>query len=239
MNSILISPHQSALSGPLFAIRGGAPRAFAPPSRTRRNPAISQKSNLYQKWFLIPSLARFSVSGNIGTLCFYFIERFLYSCLLKHEESLPVVMNEYKDSISYFFGYLIQIVTQHLLNALLVYGLDTIDTYKKYIATLVAQFAVYGSSLVGSTLLNMVLLQTGMERTRAFFVTMIVFAAVNYVLINWVVQKQKSKDDSINRTKLRSRGGGMGILFTPDRSVDSNRVNQQTRLAFFLKREKL
>lgn len=223
MSSIVISaPSAFLIQG---VARGGA-RIFSkgvPPP-----PPPSRLSDLYQKWFTIPSLARFSVSGNIGTLCFYFIERFIYNWLCQ-QPSLPAFAQEFKDSISYFLGYLLQIVSQHLLNALLVYGLDTINTKKKYYSTLLAQFAVYGFSLVGSTILNYALLQTGMDRTKAFFATMILFAFVNYALINWSVQKSAILKTDKRKTTNIPRGGR--IYFNPGRPVNAERVNQ-TRLAF-------
>jgi hypothetical protein len=183
MTGIILSNSDLLIQG---ISRGGArwfKEAIPPPSPSRRVLA-----DLYKKWFLIGSLIRFSVSGNIGVLFFYIIERFIYHQLCQIS-SLPVIIEEYKDSVSYFSGYLLQIVSQHLLNAFLVYGLDTIDTKEKYIKTLVGQFSVYGLSLVGSTILNLFLLSSGMERNTAFFSTMIVFAVVNYFLIQWVVHK--------------------------------------------------
>ncbi|CAJ1936293.1 unnamed protein product [Cylindrotheca closterium] len=151
-------------------------------------PSRSLLVELYKRWFQISSLIRFSVSGNIGVVCFYIIERMLYAQLCQID-GLPDILEEYKDSVSYFFGYLLQIFTQHLLNATLVYGLDTIDTREKYLKTLIGQFSVYGFSLFGSTILNLALLRYGIDRNTSFFTTMILFAIVNYFLIQWVVQR--------------------------------------------------
>lgn len=231
--------------------RGGArwiKEVIPPPSPSKRVLA-----DLYRKWFLIGSLIRFSVSGNIGVLFFYIIERFLYYRLCGIS-NLPVIVEEYKDSVSYFFGYLIQIVTQHLLNAFLVYGLDTIDTREKYFKTLLAQFSVYGLSLVGSTIMNLVLLNSGMERSTAFFATLIVFAVVNYFLIEWAVRKTTASTETKaykGRSSLQriQRGGSMPppalfgvtkdwtrttVIFNPDVPVNSEKVNK-SRLALLNK----
>jgi hypothetical protein len=256
MTGIILSNSDLLIQG---ISRGGArwfKEAIPPPLPPKRVLA-----DLYKKWFLISSLIRFSVSGNLGVICFYVIERFIYHQLCQIS-SLPVIIEEYKDSVSYFVGYLIQIVSQHLLNALLVYGLDTIDTREKYIKTLLAQFSVYGFSLVGSTILNLFLLSSGMERNTAFFSTMIAFAVVNYFLIQYVVHKtttsisekvvasatKKGYKMSASLQKIQ-RGGSLSppplfgvtkplpertIILNPDVPVNADTVNK-SRLSFIKK----
>ncbi|KAL3944984.1 MAG: hypothetical protein SGBAC_000960 [Bacillariaceae sp.] len=168
-------------------------------------PSRSLLVELYARWFQVSSLIRFSVSGNLGVVFFYIIERMLYFQLCQ-VSNLPEILEEYKDSVSYFFGYLVQIVTQHLLNAALVYGLDTIDTREKYLKTLAGQFSVYGFSLVGSTILNLVLLRYGIDRNTAFFATMILFAVVNYFMIQWVVQKATAAIYEKDMVAARKKG---------------------------------
>jgi hypothetical protein len=91
---------------------------------------------------------------------------------------------------SFGVAYLLQIVTTHLLFAVLVYGLNTINTPEKYFKTLWGQFRVYFVSLIGSTALNSYLIHRhGVDRTMAFFGTMTVSACINYVLISWIVKR--------------------------------------------------
>lgn len=200
MKGIVFVPNSTPLVQEIS--RGGA-RIFRESAVPVPAPSKGLLVELYERWFLINQLIRFSVSGNLGVICFYIIERLLYHQLCQIS-SLPDILEEYKDSVSYFFGYLIQIVTQHLLNAALVYGLDTIDTREKYFKTLLGQFSVYGFSLFGSTILNLVLLQNGIDRNTSFFATMILFAIVNYFMIQWVVQRATAaiyEKDMIARKK--------------------------------------
>jgi hypothetical protein len=144
-------------------------------------------NTLSQRWFQLSEIARFFVSGNIGNLGFYLIEKTINRQLCA-ASSLPEFVEKYKDTFSFFFGYLLQIVVQHSLNACLVYGLDTVNTREKYLKTLLGQYSAYGCSLIGSTILNLLLLRAGVEKTVAFFVTMAVFAGVNYFVIGWMVR---------------------------------------------------
>ncbi len=51
------------------------------------------------------------------------------------------ILKKNKESISFFFSYLIQIVAQHFLNAFFVYGLESISTREKYVNTLVLTYS--------------------------------------------------------------------------------------------------
>jgi len=118
--------------------------------------------------------------------------------------SLPSFVQSYKDSVSFFVAYMMQIVTQHLLHAFLVYGLETINTREKYIKTLAGQFSAYGFALIGSTILNLVLLRMGVEKTVAFFGTMLIFSLLNYFLIGWIVRRAVSSDEA-KRTSIQGQ----------------------------------
>jgi hypothetical protein len=162
---------------------------------------------LYSRWFHVSSLARFFVSGNLGNICFFFLERFVFVQLTK-QESLPEFVANYKETVSFFVGYLLQIVTQHLLHAILVYGLETINTREKYFKTLRGQFYAYGIALFGSTALNLSLISSGIDKTVAFFSTMVIFACINYYLIGWVVNRAlKSANDEASLDSTSRKGG--------------------------------
>ena len=107
-----------------------------------------------QSWFRLPTLVRFFVSGNLGNGCFFLMERWIHNHLCQIPRLHPFV-EEYKDSISFFIGYILQIITQHLLHAILVYGVATINTRKKYWKTLLGQSWAYLFAMFGSTFLNL------------------------------------------------------------------------------------
>jgi hypothetical protein len=98
-------------------------------------------------------------------------------------------LDTYQAGLSFFSAYLLQIVSTHLLFAMLVYGVHTVDTPEKYFKTLWGQFRIYAASLVGSTILNTYLIGTGVDKTVSFFATMIVFACFNYFLVCWAVDR--------------------------------------------------
>lgn len=175
--------------GNLVRERGAQVLKKAPPSASTRQviePTILQK--LYSRWFQVSSLARFFVSGNLGNICFFFIERFIFLELTR-QEGLPDFVTNYKETVSFFVGYLLQIITQHLLHAILVYGLESINTREKYFKTLLGQFYAYAIALFGSTALNLSLISSGIDKTVAFFSTMVIFACINYYLIGWIVKR--------------------------------------------------
>jgi hypothetical protein len=122
----------------LEILRGGARRASAvPPSPTR---AINL-TKIYRDFYQWNEVLRFFISGNVGTVIFFALERFIFSLLNQNLDLLPMAMVEYKDSVSFFLAYGIQIITQHWLHAFLVYGMHTISTREKYFKTLIACYA--------------------------------------------------------------------------------------------------
>ena len=78
--------------------------------------------------------------------------------------------------------------------------------------TLLGQTYVYSFALVGSTVLNLFLLRTGLEKTKAFFATMVLFAIINYFLIEWVVKRvttsSSAKNVAMGNSSKKIRGGG-------------------------------
>jgi len=150
--------------------------------------AAQASKSFNQLWFHIPEPFRFFVSGNIGNLCFFALERTIHNCLNRMDETHPYIV-DHKDSISFFLGYILQMGTQHLLHAILVYGLHTIDTREKYLTTLAGQCSAYFTAMIGSTLLNTVLRKHGFSKDMAFFTTLYVFAIINYFVVGWVVRR--------------------------------------------------
>lgn len=248
-----LGPTLVAIAG----VRGGA-RATAPAFRKVAipSPTYSEPSHLpgkiYEQWFRLSSLVRFFVSGNLGNICFFFIERSIFQ-YISNLDTVPEIVENYQETFSFFAGYLLQIVSQHWLHALLVYGLDTINTREKYFKTLIGQFYAYGMALFGSTFLNLFLIKSGVDKTLAFFSTMMIFACVNYYLIGFLTKRAlksaepepqprgirafqgRATKDSIGRGKpnkkdgsLRRirRGGGFGNTWTGPSFVGPNSIHQ-------------
>lgn len=107
-------------------VRGGARKAPPPPPPDKA---------IMDKFMKLNEPLRFFISGNIGNVIFFYIERVTFY-LLNKMNGLPPVVQEYIDSVSFFIAYLLQVIPQHWLHAYLVYGLDTIDTRQKYFTTL-------------------------------------------------------------------------------------------------------
>jgi hypothetical protein len=219
--------------------RGAQVLKKAPPSGPENKvsgPPILQV--LYSRWFDVSSLARFFVSGNLGNICFFFIERFIFVQLTK-QESLPEFVANYKETVSFFVGYLLQIITQHFLHAVLVYGLETINTREKYFKTLLGQFYAYGIALFGSTALNLSLISSGLDKTVAFFSTMVIFACINYYLVGWLMKQAlgsateaeasagrkgtRSLQKSNKNAATTARGSAMKVGTKKDEKLDAIR----------------
>jgi hypothetical protein len=123
----------------LEVLRGGARRAAAVPPPP---PRAINLNRIYQDFYQWNEVLRFFISGNVGTVIFFALERFVFGLLNRHLDLLPVMIVEYKDSVSFFVAYAMQISTQHWLNAFLVYGMQTISTREKYFKTLCFCFSV-------------------------------------------------------------------------------------------------
>ena len=201
MHPIVVSQSAVVSATVLEAIRGGAlfsdgvtlrrPKSKrVPPSKAATEDRLNQ---LYTTWFKVSQPIRFFVSGNIGNVLLFYFERISYFFLGHIDEwlslGLPQFVTEYKDSVSFFLAYICLLPTQHLLNAMLVFGHDTIDTREKYLKTLFAQTNVYLFALCGSTVLNAMLMKTGMNKTLVFCLTLWIFACFNYVVINYLERR--------------------------------------------------
>ena len=104
--------------------------------------------------------------------------------------TLLSIVVKYQESFSFFLGYLLHVPVQHLLHAVLVYGLQTLNTPKKYLYTLLGTYSAFSISLVGSTALNTLLRQnTDLDKNVAFAATIILFAGFNYFALGWIVSR--------------------------------------------------
>jgi hypothetical protein len=143
----LISPN--LIAAPLFAssllnVRGGS--QSQPASTTSNSPlTLTTIDNAYQRYHRLPVSFRFMTAGIIGNASFFLLEKCIYKLLCRqhhHDGSiLPALVLNYKESASFFVAYLIQILPQHFLNAVLCYGLDTIDSRQKYLTTLFGTYS--------------------------------------------------------------------------------------------------
>lgn len=98
---------------------------------------------------------RFGTAASLGNVFFFAADVLIYKHVvtkllpLEGEENaasaplewLPDLFHRNRESVSFFLAYLVQISIQHLLNAWLVYGLDTISTREKYWSTLGGSYA--------------------------------------------------------------------------------------------------
>ena len=141
-----------------------------------------------QLWFSsVPEPIRFMTAGSIGTLFFFTIDQILYHFILPPLFNTKLTASAYKDSISFCVAYIIATGFRHYLNAVLVYGLSTISTREKYIKTLFLTYSSYLFSMMGSTIVNAVLLQRGMSEVVSFWVTILGFGVVDFFLLHYLV----------------------------------------------------
>ena len=95
-------------------------------------------NHFYNFW---PQPLRFFVSGNLGNVVFFALERLLYSLLNHKQQHLPPFLVKYMDGASFMGGYFLHIIVQHWLHAFLVYGMHTINAPDKYFKTLIACYS--------------------------------------------------------------------------------------------------
>jgi uncharacterized membrane protein len=234
-----LSRRASTLSSVLFTstdlstlVRGGA--KAKPPSKILG--AISNiKSAVANKFYAIPKPLRFFISGNLGNVVFFYCEQGV-SAGLESVADLPLLVQSYKQSVSFFLGYVIHIVFQHFLHAMLVYGLATINTPAKYLTTLFGTYGTYVTSAVLSTVLNGVFLKMGMDKTVAFVSTLYFFAIINYLVIGWIVKKS-SQEVTVKRGRQPQRNTNTSASnrrvertnITPKRAVRTNTPKKVVR----------
>ena len=182
------------------------PRSNMPASST----AASQLSiaAIPNRWFgSVPEPVRFIVSANLGNIVFFKIDQILYSMvILPLSKGMPKMFQRNKETISFFFAYLMQVGVQHFLNAVLVYGLDTIATTEKYLQTLALTYSSYSFSLVGSTIGNSILIKNGVPKNVAFWGTIIGFGVINFFLLKFLMGKSSAEDNDISPVHNKTKG---------------------------------
>jgi hypothetical protein len=149
-------------------------------------------------WFRsVPEPLRFMTSASLGNIAFFGIDQVLYkSVIVPLTKDAPKFYQKNKESISFFFAYLIQVGFQHLLNAIFVYGIDTISTAEKYLDTLVLTYSTYSIALVGSTVGNALLMRQGIPKNVAFWSTIFGFGILNFFLLKYLISTKKADEDA-------------------------------------------
>jgi hypothetical protein len=197
-----------------IAFRGGGILKVAPP------PPPPPLAKVGSAWYSLPQTIRYFASGNLGNVCFYYCEKLVADYLRSDSAAgLPDFMHTNRDSVSFFMGYVLHIVGQHFLHAMLVYGPSSINTPSKYRKTLFGMYCTLMSAAVGSTMLNGVFLHCGMDKTVAFVSTLLAFSVVNYVVIGWVVERSNEAEAAAASSKTSKR--------TPSKNVKKDTKPQK------------
>jgi len=158
------------------------------------------------------SAIRFATSGLIGNAIFFGLDvAFLpiiigasqKQCFIKASKTIATNA----ESISFFVAYLVDIFLQHFLNALLVFGLDTIATRDMYLSSLATAYTAYFGTLCGSTILQAYLLRFGISKTIAFWSTIALGSVVNYVVLNALAARAKSQSNGTRENQVRTTNG--------------------------------
>jgi len=202
-------------------------------------------SNIYPKlWFAsVPEPLRFITAANLGTIAFFKIDKALYNLvILNLSKDMPKVFQRNRETVSFFFAYLIQVGLRHFLNAFLVYGLETIGTAEKYFQTLTLTYSSYSLSLVGSTFGNAILINRGVQKDVAFWGTIICFGVINFFLLKYFIGKSDEEEDIIEEgKKLKSskRKKRIPAQETGQRKFTKVRGGQQQANRYFYEEGKL
>ena len=178
-------------------------------------------------WFRqVPEPARFLAAGSLGNIAFFGIDQALYKLVIVPlTKDAPIFYQRNKEAISFFFSYLIQIGFQHFLNALFVYGIESISTADKYFDTLFLTYSTYSIALVGSTIGNAVLMRQGVPKNVAFWSTIFGFGILNFFLLRYLIsgaadaevhdkmiaQERKSAVPSRKNPLKKFRGGAQDM----------------------------
>jgi len=199
-----LAPHRARIP------RGGANSSSSSSNTSAAaNNCNSSNSNgksaakAYKQFFALPEPVRFCVSACMGTYVFYVAEKW-FSSYVSNQMSLPAFLAGQQDTISFFLAYLFQIGVQHFLNAILVFGWDSISTKQKYINTLMGSYSAYFSTATGSTIFNAFLRKMGMDKGMAFAITISTFGMINFFVVKWVVNTSTPRPPKKNDDQKQS-----------------------------------
>ena len=100
-------------------------------------------SFLYKIWQQNTAI-RFGTSGILGNAIFFGLDRILFPVILnaagRSASNMSKLIVHNAASVSFFVAYLLDIAVQHLLNAWLVFGLETINTRQQYLSSLATSY---------------------------------------------------------------------------------------------------
>lgn len=192
------SPPPRLLSNALSRSNGGAGRKgdLDGAKKAARNAFYETYASIAARWYRLPQVSRYFVSGNLGNVCFFLLEKSIHQILHDRPDRVPDWVPVSKHTLSFVVAYMAQVVPQHFLHALLVYGLRTINTPAKYGKTLAGTYSAFAVSMVGSTVLNSVLIRF-FSKDAAFMSTIVVFAVINYFAISWIVRVTTTNPTSV------------------------------------------
>ena len=151
------------------------------------------------------SAVRFAASGFIGNAAFYGLDIAILPIIKRVSQrqwKASKTIAIHAESISFFVAYLIDIFLQHFLNALLVFGLETIATREMYLSSLAAAYTAYFGTLCGSTILQAYLLRLGVSKSIAFWSTIALGSLVNYVVLTALAARAKSQSNGTAENQL-------------------------------------
>jgi len=186
---------------------------LAPPTSLAVTLTAPHAISSMRSYWLENSAVRFAASGFIGNAIFFGLDlAFLpiikgasqRQCFVKASKTIATNA----ESISFFVAYLVDIIVQHFLNALLVFGLDTIATRQMYLSSLTTAYTAYFGTLCGSTVLQAYLLRLGVSRSIAFWSTIALGSVVNYLVLTALAARsepasnQNKSDDRRKELKL-------------------------------------
>mmetsp|Transcript_15537 Transcript_15537/g.37269 ORF Transcript_15537/g.37269 Transcript_15537/m.37269 type:complete len:241 (-) Transcript_15537:3399-4121(-) len=137
---------------------------------------------------------RFGASGILGNAIFFGLDKVFFPVVLRTAVRLSASnrsdvarwskwIHDNAGSVSFFVAYLLDISVQHLLNAWLVFGFETISTRELYFSSLATAYTAYFGTLCGSTIFQAYLLSHGTSKSVAFWTTIVLGSLVNYFVL--------------------------------------------------------
>ena len=214
MAALVLSSQPGVSLASSLVLRGGANvgRSIGSSVHTdkfkKRDKSIQQQSfnnKIGNAWYRIPQPFRYFVSGNMGNLCLYILDKALRLWM----ESMTYPLKNI-DSMAYFIAYILHVAVQHAFHAFLVYGYESISTRQKYWSTLWGTFQAYAGSAIGSTFLNSYLVKQGWNRDIVFITTISFFSSLNYFWISYVVKRAEEKAAVIAASRSKQDGRFVG-----------------------------